>query len=403
MNLLIIDDEPKIRRGLYNYLSNLDLKFNSIETAENGLIALEKTRKTKPDIVLADICMPKMDGLEFINNLLYECKDVKIIIISGHDDFSYAQKALRYGVEDYLLKPIDLQNLYSVIKKAYDKILSEKDKNKHVTFAMDIIHSNRHMLTSQLFTQILNCQISPENIDSMAQSIGISIPDPASLIIIKLFERHPEAHIELERDLLSYAVINIVCEICEDLEKLICFTDIKDNTVVLSSYSESVDYINIQEEICKSIERYLGYAAKSDASFLENTCVNFRNAYEQMVHYLSNINEYSITVINAKNYIEQNYHRENLTLKSVAAALHVNASYLSRMMQKQLGMSFVNYLTDVRMKKAAISLNNAEKDIKLYEISQKLGYSSQHYFSRVFTKYYGKSPLQFRSEEGERN
>jgi len=69
-------------------------------------------------------------------------------------------------------------------------------------------------------------------------------------------------------------------------------------------------------------------------------------------------------------------------------------------MRKQLGMNFTDYLTIFRMKKAVVLLVNCEKDVKLYEISQRLGYSSQHYFCRVFTKHYGISPMQYRMKVG---
>lgn len=403
MNLLIVDDEPKIRRGLHRYLSNTDLEFDIVETAETGLIALEKARKIRPDIILADICMPKMDGLEFIEKISRELEDAKVIIISGHDDFSYAQKALRYGVEEYVLKPIDLHQLYGLLKRTYNKILSEKDKKDHFRFALDSVQNNKDALASQLFAQLVNGQIRSDETENIARYIGFSIPEHASLMIIRVLDRLAESSVEWERSLLCYAVDNIVREMCSGMENALFFNDSRHNIIVLSSYCEDVDYISFQEEICKTIENCVKYTAKSDVAFLTDTCVNFQNVYKQMVHYLSNINEYSLIVVEAKKYIQHNYHREDLSLHAVAKAIQVNPSYLSRLMHQQLGMSFIDYLTDVRMKKAAIVLSSCEKDIKLYEISQKLGYSSQHYFSRVFSKYYGKSPLQFRSKEGEKN
>lgn len=403
MNLLIVDDEPKIRRGLYNYFKGSHFEFENIETAENGCAALEKAKKNHPDIILADICMPKMDGLEFIEEILDKLKNTKIIIISGHEDFSYAQKAIRFGVEDYVLKPIDLQQLGSLIQKIYDKVTSEKLQTKYAEFALDTVRNNQSMLVRDWFMQIVNDRLNPDEIKNTARHLGIPIPDPAGLMIVRVMDKYPETAVEWEQDLLSYAVDNIFRELCADFENLLCFSDSKHNTVALFSYNNDVDYIDRQEKICETIERSIKHTVKSDMTVIVNTCVTLRDAYRQILHYLSSINEYSLVVTQAKNYIQQNYYKEDLNLKSVSEAVGASASYLSRLMYKQLGMSFVDYLTDLRMKKAAIYLNSCEKDIKLYEISQKLGYSSQHYFSRIFTKYYGKSPLQFRQKEGEKD
>jgi two-component system response regulator YesN len=100
----------------------------------------------------------------------------------------------------------------------------------------------------------------------------------------------------------------------------------------------------------------------------------------------------------AKRFVEQNYFSEDVSLQSTADKLKINPSHLSRQMRFQLGMGFVDYLTAYRMEKARFLLQNAGHGVRIYEISEKVGYTSQHYFTRVFTKYFGKPPIQYRAE-----
>lgn len=124
---VIADDERVIRNGLKKMLEVSDLPLNIAEPAANGKEALEIIKEFLPQILLMDINMPGIKGLDVIEMVKPFIPDSKIIIISGHDDFKYAQRALQLGAFDYLLKPINKKQLIDVIKKAIDNI-KEKDK-----------------------------------------------------------------------------------------------------------------------------------------------------------------------------------------------------------------------------------------------------------------------------------
>src|SRR5471030_1021752 len=120
--LVIADDEPKIRRGIEGILDWNDFNIDIVGEAEDGELALEVIQEKKPDIILLDINMPFLSGL----NLLERLKDINnksiVIIISGYDDFSYAQKALRFNVFDYILKPVNKKSMEDIITKAVYKL-----------------------------------------------------------------------------------------------------------------------------------------------------------------------------------------------------------------------------------------------------------------------------------------
>lgn len=118
MNIIIVDDEEFIRLGLEKILTKMDLDITVIGSYSNGMDAWTHISKLGPgelDVLITDIKMPMMDGLKLIEHL--RDKSIATIVLSGFSEFEYARKALRYGVRDYLLKPVDKTNLYELLVK----------------------------------------------------------------------------------------------------------------------------------------------------------------------------------------------------------------------------------------------------------------------------------------------
>lgn len=105
-------------------------------------------------------------------------------------------------------------------------------------------------------------------------------------------------------------------------------------------------------------------------------------------------------VLDAKSIVDNNYYRKTLSLQIVAEQLHLSSQHLSRIFRQEMGITFVDYLTKVRIRRAMELLVNSQD--KIYEITEKVGYSSQHYFCNVFKKIMGVSPAEYRKNEQER-
>lgn len=129
--VMIVDDEPLILEGLKNILEWEKLGFEIVCSCENGQMAYEKFKENPVDLIITDINMPKMTGLEMIKKLRQEGADVKCIILSGYDDFSFAQTAIKYGVEEYILKPIDEEALELALGKI-DRSFKERMEHQHL-------------------------------------------------------------------------------------------------------------------------------------------------------------------------------------------------------------------------------------------------------------------------------
>lgn len=132
--ILIADDEPMIRDGLSEMIKEFNFPISIVGEACNGMEALKLAKMFEPDIILTDICMPKLSGLEFLKQL-NECgnKEAKIIIISGFNEFEYARTAISLGVSAYLLKPINEEDLRKTITECMD-IRDDIDEDKKDVF-----------------------------------------------------------------------------------------------------------------------------------------------------------------------------------------------------------------------------------------------------------------------------
>lgn len=157
-SILIVEDEYACMLGLQAIIKNSKLQANSIFTANNGEEALKIIECHSIDLVLTDICMPKMDGLQLCAAICEKWSNITIIIISGYDDFKYAQQAIKYNVKDFILKPIKADNLINTITQSLTKMEKEKITPFSFTTISNIINQLNHELWSnELFNARTSC------------------------------------------------------------------------------------------------------------------------------------------------------------------------------------------------------------------------------------------------------
>jgi len=130
LNVLIVDDEAIVRHGLKNVIDWTALGFNICGDAASGFEAIEKINLYHPDLVLLDIRMPEMDGIELIEHVRKTGFQGDFIILSGYSDFKFAQTALHYGVSYYLTKPIEEEILANAVRSIKERVLKSKEKEK---------------------------------------------------------------------------------------------------------------------------------------------------------------------------------------------------------------------------------------------------------------------------------
>lgn len=168
LRTVIIDDEELTREGLEAIIPWNELDFTLVGTAADGEEAISVLQNTKPDVIITDIRMPFMTGLELIEFIKPMLPDAFIIVISGHDEFRYAQKALQLGVYDFILKPFDFDYLLKILKKIkYEHILRKNSKNQALP-AEDMYH-----LQTKFIESLSQKKLTSEKIEKKLDTYGL--------------------------------------------------------------------------------------------------------------------------------------------------------------------------------------------------------------------------------------
>lgn len=137
--LLIVDDEPLERLALRKIIKRFFFNITILEDAKNGIEAIEKGKLYRPDIILMDIRMPEITGLEAQKRIIKVLPDVKTIILTAYNEFDYAQQAIKYGIVEYLLKPVKPVDLQASVNLAIDALLKEGIQKKSSSLGTDIL------------------------------------------------------------------------------------------------------------------------------------------------------------------------------------------------------------------------------------------------------------------------
>lgn len=180
MRLLIAEDELWLRKRLVSTIDWSSYGISEVYEAEDGGEALEIALKEKPDIVITDIRMPELSGIDLMKKLNENSIFSKMIVVSGYDDFEYAQGALRMGAINYLLKPVDEEELLDSVKRCVEEL--KKEKNKETVFdkqsaasemLMEHIYEDLIFETSEKRTEELLQKLSRKEIGFPFQSAAV--------------------------------------------------------------------------------------------------------------------------------------------------------------------------------------------------------------------------------------
>lgn len=183
IRLFVVEDEIIMRNGLKSVAWEKE-DIELVGDASDGELAYPMILETKPDIIITDIKMPFMDGLELSERVKKELPDIQIIILSGFDEFSYAQKAVSLGVTEYLLKPVTPEKLLESVNKVKEKLLENRKQEDDFDFP-DAIPQEKNEIQKQRFFRhlVMNTKSSSELID-MADMVEINLRARAFCVIL---------------------------------------------------------------------------------------------------------------------------------------------------------------------------------------------------------------------------
>lgn len=185
ITLLIVDDEVEIRSGLRTVIPWESYSISVIGTASNGKEALEMICNYHPDIVISDIKMPEMSGLQLIKEVNDKGISCSFIILSGFDDFNYAKSAIKYGVKDYLLKPVVIQELLDIISRLTNDIISQRKMVKNQQATLETLKSVKiSMRKTQLIRELIHSEINEVELTKIINNYSLPIQNKESCVVL---------------------------------------------------------------------------------------------------------------------------------------------------------------------------------------------------------------------------
>lgn len=414
--IIVADDEEEIRRALIRRVDWESVGFSVIGEAENGVEALELVEKLNPDLLLTDIRMPFISGIELARQVREVRPATQIAFLSGHDDFSYAQQAIQYNIISYLLKPISAMELTEELRKMKEKIDEQ--------FRMFATETHMQTDTSYIsfFLSLLLDEFQSENDgerDKYLLDKFIAAGVIKSVNNELLFTAMVTSIVdENGRNETIETNVSAVNSILEKYFKVVSFyINGKIVSLLIATKGGFDKYLHIAvEEISQRVMRIMNKYCLIGIGRMEKGLSNVHKAYvdamkaigysvkkNRGIYFIADMEQHknSTTLISeqALEIIEKNYMDQTLSLVSVSNEIAVSPNYLSALIKKSTGSTFIDLLSKKRIMEAKELL--LYSNLKIREIAEKCGYSDQHYFSYCFKKYTGMSPNACRRMETE--
>lgn len=501
--LMIIDDEPIVRSGIRSLIQWEDYRFEVCAEGLDGKDGLRKVLEFQPDLVLVDVKMPGMSGIELIQEARKQGFMGMFIILTGYSDFEFAKQAISLGVRAYLLKPIDEEELMTYLAEVLSELEAKKNRDDYFTKSeliarqevmRRLLHPNnaseelkRDMKLYGLdfkehcyccaIVSMKNLEKSPvpteETLHFLTRDMNhmesIMMEDAIVLLcrgitfvevairINRNIERMEGRHMEIPYVFLGHNVIHwkdiqfsyesarffwehrflyakervitidmpesmeqiTVERILEQLENFVDIGDMKgiENTMTeLEQYArtrllkESDIKVLVAHNLILLHNRLLLKYDHKKAEFPSLTqlreeiknCNSIDSLILKAIKFcksMSEIVEGSTSDNIAKRvlaYMEKNYDKD-LKLENIAKAFNYNSAYLGKLFKKEMGEGFNNILDSIRIENAKKLL--VEQDYKVYQVSEKVGFSNIDYFYNKFKKHVGVSPKEFQKRK----
>ena len=390
LKLLIAEDEPKIAAGLQKQIESMNLDLEVIGIAQDGEAALEAARRLLPDILLVDICMPFLNGLELLERLQECAKKFKVIIISGYSEFEYAKRSVELAVYAYILKPVDIKELKKKLEEIILEIQHDKHENEYLQFAVEQLNRRKDMLIRTFLHDAINGGYSPEEIREHCSFFSINANLKYNLLLIKVPAEVYEIH-SINEILLPLQIEGVLKNLLSEYNHAYLFSDDRGNMLLLYRQNAGIDK-RFYDEIKTDIKRELGIQVNMENMELTDLD-NIADSYDKLIGLLFDDKQFSPLVAKALNYIAKGYTRHNFGLEETAAAVGITPAYLSRLLKNEVGTSFSRYVAGLRIEYAVELMN---KGLLIKDVADRAGFSSPFYFSTAFKKILNMPPNEYR-------
>ena len=387
---LFVDDERLIREGISNLIDWERITGQELTLAENAKVALKYLEHEKYEIVISDIYMQDMNGIELAKCIKGKWPDVVVILLSAYEDFDYARKAIEAGVFKYLLKPVIPEELEDAVNEAISQVKINEETKKRIDHSQEVLEDYRRELKKNLWKDILSGNMRNED-EIFERFEKMNMSKNISPIYVVVYKTDDESMLYQNQVAIDKVVSS-------------CFEGYID-TVFMDNYI----VILLKKENAKSVlyafgdlvkemfhfEVYMGEGKTvKDLSTLHMSVESAK--YNIQKNRANKKDEPTQIVLAAVEMIRKEIENVDFNINTIANALYLTPAYFSRVFKRKMGMTCIDFIKNYRINLAKELLQNT--DLSIQQISEKIGYATVYYFSQQFKQVTGESPGSFRKK-----
>ncbi|MFC4600361.1 response regulator [Cohnella hongkongensis] len=395
-HMLVVEDEPIVRIGLRHLVDWESYGVVWKAEASNGEEALRLIEEQDIHIVMTDIRMPVMDGIELTKRIKERYGSIQVIVISSYDDFPYVQEALRLGVTDYLHKPTMAQE---EIVAMLEKVLDNLDRTR--TPAPEAAGSTEKEKNE--FLKALLTGAAEEDEDRLVRQYGeMGLPELSEgvrLVGIRLSAASAGKEDKRHGDSSRYAAAKYFIEKYVSHDWGGPVAEDGPNELLWLAPAQARDepraWAEYLAELKKNLAKLLNVSLAFSGGGLAHDISQLRAAYAELLREFGEAEgPVGQAVRMTMEYVDRHF-CEDVSLAACAEVAHVSAAHLSRIFLKETGIHFSDYVIRKKMELAKELLR--QTNLRVYEVAERVGYTHSHYFSKLFKEYVGVSPLDYRN------
>ena len=422
---MIADDNPFYLQEICELVDWEEFDMQVIGSYTSGTSLYNAAKKNIPDVILTDIYMPGMDGLELAAALKALSENIKIVLISSYSEFEYAQKALQMKLNGYLIKPVKKEALISLMKTIQEDILGEKMRQFQREFDLKEIYNLREAALEGYLRELLYHSVSENVIQKQLEKLQFSLPTSGKIKVTCIRRKKnggETSNIDVEIEKIRFLLKNNSTDMC----RFIFLDSNQVQFVMLIAYSERECLIEeILAQLSLDIELQIGFEntismSESSELFSElptlyrqiemmGACKNvmqyiveeYEDAYE--ANEQSKFNEIS----EDNNYIEKmvkfinEHYMESITANEVAEAVYLSFGYANERFMRVYECTIFDFITQCRIEEAKRLLSKTKTKIDV--IAELVGHKGKTSFYLSFKKNVGMTPGEYREKYREKS
>lgn len=208
--IILVDDEEEVRQSIIRKINWTEAGFKVVGDAENGEDALEKVEALEPDLILTDIRMPYMDGLTLAERVRQKYPSIKIVIFSGYDDFEYAKQAIKLNVTEYILKPVNVEELTAILKRIKANLDEEIEQKRNVNLLRENYIKSLPILREQFLNELVSYPMPETEVEDKLREYAIPLSGAKKWVAAAIDEENSQT-----------GLIDVLGDVCKETRKIL--------------------------------------------------------------------------------------------------------------------------------------------------------------------------------------